>query len=242
MSSETGRGPRGRDGTRGKARVRMGRTGRGRGQHRGRRDQARPTRGSGRKGPSRVGVRVGSTEPGRGRDGKDAEELGSGWEGRSGAEAAGQGGERREAPAVPLRSWPCRRRAEPRPPEPQPRGLPPGPPGMLKAGASAAPQRPRQGAGPPTTSGAYRYALPLAWRRAPRGRHVGCGAAAKAQLERGVSLEEARAPPACCLTSCPSPLLSARLPCRSVTLLRQGFAFASPSPRCVETTCQRAGL
>lgn len=94
------------------------------------------------------------------------------------------GRERREAPAVPLRSWPCPRRAEPRLPEPQPQGLPPSRPGMLKAGASAAPQRPRQGAGPPLTSGALGYALPVAL----RGRHAGCGAADEAPLRRAVSL------------------------------------------------------
>lgn len=65
------------------------------------------------------------------------------------------------------------RHVEPRPPEPQPRGLAPGRLGMLKAGASAAPKRPI-GAGPAATSGAHaaHFRRPGPW---PRRRHAGCG-------------------------------------------------------------------
>lgn len=175
------------DGATGKASDGMGRSRRGQGQvgiartKPGRR-QCRSV--NDRPGP-RLGNQMGSTEPtevgtgrmerDRERNGKDAGEPKSRWGEPSWAKAAGQGGGWREAPAVPLQSWPCRGRAEPLPPEPELRGLPPGWPGMLKAGASAAPQRPEQGAGPSTTSGARRHALPLARGRVPCGRHVGCG-------------------------------------------------------------------
>lgn len=147
----------------------------GRCQGRGGKDHAGPGR------TEWVGGGMKRTQEDQSRDGKE-----------SGAGVAGQVGERREAPAVPLRSWPCPRRAEPRAREPQRQGLPPSPPGMLKASASAAPQRPRQGAGPPLTSGALRHAFPLARGLALCGSHVGCGAANKALLRPVVSL---RAPP-----------------------------------------------
>lgn len=139
----------------------------GRGQGQGGREWGRPSSGLAQEGPrpADARVRVERTERGRGPTGrkqwdeKGAEAPEPGWGRPSGADAAGQGVDRREAPAVPLRSWPCRGRTEPRRRrrEPQPQGLTPSRPEMLKAGASAAPQRPRQGAGPPITSGALTY-------------------------------------------------------------------------------------
>lgn len=135
----------------------------GQGQGQDGKECARPSSGRGQERPRPADGRVGveRTKRGRGPTGrteqneKDAEEPEPGWERPSGADAAGQGLDRREAPAVPLRSWPCRGGTEPRRRrEPQPQGLKPSGPEMLKAGASAAPQRPRQGAGHPITSGA----------------------------------------------------------------------------------------
>lgn len=84
----------------------------------------------------------------RGRDGKDAGDPEPGWGGPSGAKNAGQGGEKSEAKAVPLRSWPCRGRAEPRPLEPQLRGLQPGEPGCSKPARPRLHRDPSRGRGP----------------------------------------------------------------------------------------------
>lgn len=132
---------------------------------------ARPSSGSRQEGPSPTDARVGAERTGRGRAGKDGAE-----EGREGA-AVGRGHGRARPPY--LSGAGHVEGPEPRPPQPQPQGLPPGRPGTLKAGASAAPQRPPAGGRGLAHFRRPGHALPVARRLAPRGRHVGCGPAAR---------------------------------------------------------------
>lgn len=182
----------------GKARVRMG-------------DRERPSSGSGQEGPTptdvrvevertkRAGVGSGRTERHKGRDEKDAGEAESEWEKPRGAEAAGQGGERREAPAVPLRSWPCRGRSS--------RGCWSRSPRCRLADPGRSKPARRRLHRDPDGGGASRHfrrslhALPAGHRLALCGRHVGCGAADKARLRCRLKLGGPPGVPVCSLTS-----------------------------------------
>lgn len=181
------------------------RRGRGRERDQGGKHRARPSRegrsgyGAGWKGRRKTGVGTARAKWGRGR--------------RAGRTAS-------RSTAIPLRSWPCRGQAKPRPPWPQARNLPPAAPGMLKAGASAALQRPGQGAGPRSFPAlALRTSASLS--AAVRGRHVGCDDS-RVRFARGGGL----------LSSVSPTLFAAR--CGSGRLLPaqhspvRNLAFASP--------------
>ena len=144
-----GQGARPRQGWEGpgeaEARVGAGRTKQGRRLGWGGKGQAAPSWGSrsGREGWSGIGGWMERTQGDRGEMGRPE---------RSQVRAAGRGAERgagRTSPELAMSKAGGAAAAGAAAPRP-----PPGPPGMLKAGASATPQRPREGAGAPATSGA----------------------------------------------------------------------------------------